>query len=179
MIHTLHRLSACLIGGFITIHLLNHLLALGGIDAHISFMATFRKLYRIPLIEMLLLSCILLQIGSVLLLIKRRWGKRRDLYARLQAISGGYLAFFLINHVIAVLFGRIWLNLDTNFYFAAAGMHIVPFQFFFFPYYYLAVLAIFTHVACALHWLSRERLTLEKRNRFGFFIIALGALGKV
>ncbi len=176
MVHTLHRLSAFFIGSFITIHLLNHLLSLGGIDAHISFMASFRQFYRIPVIEVLLLSGILFQIGSGLLLIKNRWGERRGFYARLQAISGGYLALFLINHIAAVLFGRALLGLDTNFYFAAAGLHISPFQFFFVPYYYLAVLAIFAHVACALHWLSRERLTLEKRNRLGFLIIAIGAL---
>ncbi|WP_394234525.1 hypothetical protein [Pseudomonas anguilliseptica] len=176
MIHTLHRLSACLIGSFITIHLLNHLLALGSIDAHISFMKSFRQLYRIPVIEALLLSGILFQVGSGLQLIKNRWGERRGFYARLQAISGGYLAFFLINHIAAVLFGRTLLGLDTNFYFAAAGLHISPFQLFFVPYYYLAVLAIFAHVACALHWLSRERFTLEKRNRLGFLIIAIGAL---
>lgn len=51
-----------------------------------------------------------------------------------------------------MLFGRTVLDLDTNFYFAAAGFHVPPFQYFFAPYYFLAVLALFTHLGCALYW---------------------------
>ena len=61
-------------------------------------------------------------------------------------------AFFLLLHVGAVLYGRTVLNLDTNFYFAAAGFHVPPNQFFFAPYYFLAVLALFTHLGCAAYW---------------------------
>ena len=174
MIHTLHRLSACLIGLFIVVHLLNHLLALGGIDAHIAFMESFRRLYRQPGVEIALLFCVLFQVCSGVFFIKRRWGQRQGFFERLQAVSGGYLAFFLLNHVGAVLFGRA-SDLDTNFYFAAAGIHVSPFQYFFVPYYFLAVLAIFCHVACAFHWLTRERLALHIRNRLGYLIICAGA----
>ena len=62
------------------------------------------------------------------------------------------LAFFLLVHVGAVLYGRTVLNLDTNFYFAAAGFHVPPNQFFFAPYYFLAILALFTHLGCAAYW---------------------------
>lgn len=176
MLHTLHRLSACLIGGFIALHLFNHLFALGGVDAHIALMDSLRHIYRQPLVEVLLLGCLTFQICSGLLLIKRRWGQRRGFYERLQAISGGYLALFLLNHVGAVLFGRIQLNLDTNFHFAAAGIHVAPFQYFFVPYYFLAVVAVFCHIACAAHWLLRERLTLQARDRAGYVIISIGVV---
>ncbi len=46
----------------------------------------------------------------------------------------------------------------TNFYYAAAGMHVAPFQYYFVPYYFLAVAAIFGHIACAMHWLLRDKL---------------------
>lgn len=114
MLHMFHRLSACLVGGFIVIHLCNHFFAMGGIDTHIAVMEGLRKIYRQPLVEVLLLGCVALQIGSGLIFIKRRWGLRSGFYERLQAISGGYLAFFLVNHVGAILFGRYQLNLDTN-----------------------------------------------------------------
>jgi hypothetical protein len=39
-----------------------------------------------------------------------------------------------------------------RFYFAAAGFHVPPFQFLFAPYYFLAVLALFVHLGCALYW---------------------------
>lgn len=176
MLHKLHRLSACVIGAFVLMHLFNHLLAIEGIDRHIAFMESFRHLYRQPAIETLLLSCVLYQICSGIYFIKARWGQRQGLLEKLQAISGGYLAFFLINHVGAVIFGRSALDLDTNFYFAAAGLHISPFQYFFIPYYFLAVVAIFTHLACAFHWLTREHLETRVRNRFGYAISSLGAL---
>lgn len=37
-------------------------------------------------------------------------------------------------------------SVDTNFYFAAAGFHVPPNQLLFGPYYFLAVLALFTHL---------------------------------
>jgi hypothetical protein len=58
----------------------------------------------------------------------------------------------LLVHVGAVLYGRSALQLDTNFYFAAAGFHVPPYQFFFAPYYFLAVFALFTHIGCATYW---------------------------
>lgn len=71
--------------------------------------------------------------------------------AWLQAWSGGYLGLFLLVHVGAVLWGRSH-GLDTNFYFAAAGLHVSPWQWFFAPYYFLAVLAFWGHVGCAVYW---------------------------
>lgn len=172
--HTLHRLSACLIGTFIAIHLGNHLIALNGIDAHIAAMEALRDIYRQPLVELILLTCVAFQIISGLIFIKRRWGQRNDFYDRLQAMSGAYLAFFLLNHVGAVLLGRSLLDLDTNFYFAAAGLHVNPFQYFFVPYYFLAVVAIFCHLACAARWLLRERLTPQARDRISYIVMAVG-----
>jgi hypothetical protein len=49
------------------------------------------------------------------------------------------------------------LNLDTRFYFAAAGFHVAPFQYFFAPYHFLGVTALFTHLACAAHGRFRGR----------------------
>jgi ABC-type sulfate transport system permease component len=60
------------------------------------------------------------------------------------------LALFLLIHVSALLFGRAVLDLDTNVHFAAAGLQAWPYSLFFVPYYFLAVLAVFTHLGCAL-----------------------------
>jgi len=59
----------------------------------------------------------------------------------------------------AVLAGRMRFGLDTNFYYAAAGMHVLPYRYFFMPYYFFAVLAITVHLARALHWLAHDRLS--------------------
>lgn len=176
MLHKLHRTSAIVIGLFVLLHLANHAAALGSVEAHIALMERLRVVYRHPLAEVVLLACVAFQVVSGLYFVRRRWGQRRGFFERAQALSGGYMAFFLLVHVSAVLSGRALLGLDTNFWYAAAGLNIAPFQLFFAPYYFLAVLAFFTHVACALHWLGRERLSLRARNRTGYAVIACGAL---
>jgi succinate dehydrogenase/fumarate reductase cytochrome b subunit len=151
-LHTLHRTSAIFVGAFACLHVANHLASLAGIPSHIAFMEVARKLYRQPTVEFPLLLCVAFQVSSGLWLVIRGWKQRHGAVAWLQAISGVVLVFFLLVHVGAVLYGRTVLNLDTNFYFAAAGFHVPPNQFFFAPYYFLAVLALFTHMGCAAYW---------------------------
>ena len=148
----LHRTSAVLVGAFAFVHVVNHLLSLAGVEYHLAFMRAARIVYREPIIEFALLLCVAFQVVSGLLLVIRGWRNRKGFVAWLQAVSGAALAFFMLVHVGSVLFGRTVLNLDTNFYFAAAGFHVAPYQLFFAPYYFLAVLALFTHVGCAAYW---------------------------
>lgn len=150
-LRTLHGFSALLLVAYAAVHIANHLVGLAGIEAHIAFMRDFRSVYRIPVVEAMLLAAVAFQVYSGLTFVVRGWKQRQGLVPWLQAGSGAYLAFFFLNHVGAVLFGRTVLDLDTNFYFAAAGFHVPPFQYFFAPYYFLAVLALFTHlVQCAI-----------------------------
>jgi succinate dehydrogenase/fumarate reductase cytochrome b subunit len=153
----LHTLSAAVIAVFVLVHMANHLAGLAGAATHIAFMEAARSVYRLRVIEWALLSCVAFQIVSGLTLFVRDRKQRHGFVSWLQAVSGVFLAFFLIVHVGSVLFGRVALDLNTNFYFAAAGLHVAPFQFFFAPYYFLAVAALFTHVACAAYGWSRSR----------------------
>jgi hypothetical protein len=105
--------------------------------------------YRQPVLEAVLLACVVLQAGSGLRMLWAGRQRRRGPLAWLQAGSGAYLALFLAIHVGAVLAGRA-SGLDTNFHFAAAGLHVWPFVLFFVPYYFLAVAALFVHAGCAL-----------------------------
>jgi succinate dehydrogenase/fumarate reductase cytochrome b subunit len=152
----LHGLSALLIAAFVCVHIANHLAGLAGAATHIAFMEAARSVYRLGVIEWVLLGCVAFQIVGGLTLFVRDWKRRQGFIAWLQAVCGMLLALFLIVHVGAVLFGRGALNLDTNFYFAAAGFHVPPFQYFFAPYYFLGVAALFTHAACAAYWRSRN-----------------------
>ena len=176
MLHKLHRVSAGIIGVYVAAHLVNHLLAIKSVETHIQFMEWLRYVYRNVFVETLLLASVTFQVVSGLYLIKDRWGQRHGFFDRLQALSGGYLAYFLAVHVGAVLFGRNALKLDTNFYYAAAGMHVPPFQYYFVPYYFLAVVAIFGHIACAVHWLTRDNLSEASRNYFGYTVLAVGVV---
>ena len=158
LLHTIHRIGACVLGAFLTLHLINHLQAIGSPEAHIRFMEAFRAVYRNRVAEAILLLCVASQIASGLTFIRRRWRDRHQGLDLLQLGSGLYLAFFLLVHVGAVLAGRMQFGLDTNFYYAAAGMHVLPYRYFFMPYYFFAVLAITVHLARALHWLAHDRL---------------------
>ncbi len=145
-----HRGSAIVVTAFVTVHVINHVAALGGVAAHLRFMDAARLVYRQGAVEAVLLLCVTLQACSGLVLAYRGWGRRAGFLARLQAASGLYLALFLLIHVAAVLAGRVLLDLDTNFHYAAAGLHAGAARWFFAPYYFLALLALFAHLGCAV-----------------------------
>ena len=145
-----HYWSGITLAVFISFHLFNQLTSLAGENVHIAMIHAFRRVYRHPVAETLLLAAVAFQIITGLLLIFTR--KRSTLAEKIQVYSGLYLSFFLLFHVGAVLYGRS-LGLDTNFYFAAAGMNMYPAMFFFIPYYLLAVSAISLHVA-AIHYIK-------------------------
>jgi succinate dehydrogenase/fumarate reductase cytochrome b subunit len=170
-----HRVSAMAIVVFVAVHIANHVVALSGVAAHTAFLEAARRVYRHPLVEPLLLACVLFQVASGLRLLVRGWRERRGFMPWLQALSGAYLVFFLLAHVSAVLLARGVLGLDTNFHFAAAGMHVPPFEFFFVPYYFLAVLAVFTHLGCAAYWQIRPERGMARRLAVAIALTA-GAL---
>ncbi len=148
----LHRLSAIVVTGFAVAHIVNHLAGAASPAAHIAIMALLRKVYRAPVVEPGLLAALAFQICTGLFLLIRHARTRRGFIAWLQAGTGAYIALFLIIHVAAILAGRSVLHLDTNIYYAAAGLRVSPYRYFFIPYYSLAIPALFTHLACAAWW---------------------------
>jgi succinate dehydrogenase/fumarate reductase cytochrome b subunit len=170
LLRRLHRASAIGVGVFIILHLANHLAALGGQQAHIDFMKAIRPIYRNALIEPLLLAGFAWQLVSGFALLIRTWRTRRGLVAWAQAISGFVVLIFVVIHVGAVLTGRA-AGVDTNFNFAAAGMH-AGLSAFFVPYYFTAVVALFVHLACATYWNSGERKGLALGVAFTGVVLA-------
>lgn len=168
-VRKLHRLSACVIAAYAVVHIANHLIGLQGVASHIAFMKAVRTVYRAAAIEWLLLAAVAVQIVTGFTAVVRGWKERQGAVAWLQAGSGAYLAYFMLNHVGAVMYGR-YLGLDTNFYYAAAGLHLTPFRYYFAPYYFFAVLALFAHAGCALYW-----QVPPASGRSGLFVVALPA----
>lgn len=162
-----HRGCATVVALYALVHLANHLAALGGVARHTAFLEAVRSVTRVPALEALLLACVTVQAGSGLVLLLRRRAVRtpRPPLARLQAWSGAYLAFFLLVHVGAVLGARFVSGLDTNFHFAAAGLHVRLAWLFFVPYYGLAVAALGVHLgaALALAWPRRVEAAMRLR----------------
>lgn len=143
----IHYLSGVTITLFIGLHLFNHFCGIFGADKHIEVMNALRLVYRNVFIETILLSAVLIQIISGIKLFNSRRKFSIAKFEKLQIWTGLYLAVFLVIHLGAVLSGRLFLHLDTNFYFGAAGLNTFPFSLFFMPYYGLAVLSFFGHIA--------------------------------
>ncbi|MBM9498703.1 hypothetical protein JWG44_00345 [Leptospira sp. 201903071] len=150
MIKKIHYFSGLTLAVFIGLHLFNHFASFRGPDAHISVMENLRFIYRNPVVETLLLFAVLTQIVSGIRLFLQKKKEISKTFDRVQIATGLYLAMFLIVHLSAVLTGRFVLHLDTNFYFGAAGLNTFPFNVFFIPYYSLAVISVFGHIA-AIH----------------------------
>lgn len=118
-------------------------------------MDTLRLVYRNIIVESILLLAVVVQIisGIKLFFATKKSG---SFFRKLQIWSGLYLAFFLIMHVSAILVGRFVLNVDTNFYYGAAGLNIFPLNLFFIPYYTLAILSFFGHIA-GIHFMKMKQ----------------------
>ncbi|HVK56983.1 MAG TPA: hypothetical protein VM532_18385 [Burkholderiales bacterium] len=135
-----------------------------------------RVFYRLPVIEALLLASIALQVFTGLPIAFRRLKQRQDAWRRLQIFSGIYLAYFFINHVGATLLTRGVVGLDTNIFFASVGLHAPPFQYFFAPYYFLAVCAFFAHSACIVRNVQIQSQSSAGYRRLHLLILLAGPL---
>lgn len=174
-IRTAHRFAGMTLALFIAMHLTNHLFALFSVERHVAVMDILRLIYRNPLGEVILLAAVLVQVPSGILLVKRKGWRGLPLAERAQVASGGYLAFFLVAHVFAVMMGRHFFYLDTNFYFASAPL--LSFLWAYYVVYYgLSVVAVFTHVA-SIHYQKMLSLTSPQRARIQALVI--GGVGLV
>lgn len=143
----LHFFSGVTLTLFIGLHLFNHLYALLGMDQHIALMESLRQVYRNPVVETILLLAVGVQIYSGVSLLRRGWKKKTGFFQKVHYWSGLYLALFLVNHVTAVLYGRVGMGVDTNVYYGIAGLHRFPHVLFFGPYYALSILAFMGHIS--------------------------------
>jgi hypothetical protein len=147
-----------------------------GQEMHIHVMDKLRILYRNRFAESILLASVLVQIVSGFKLFLDTRKRKQKFFAKLQIWSGLYMAIFLIIHVGAVLSGRYILQLDTNFYFGVAGLNTFPILLFFLPYYSLAIMAFFGHIA-SIHAIKMKKevmgISVVKQSRL---ILILGIL---
>ncbi|MFD2247889.1 hypothetical protein [Pontibacter ruber] len=175
-IRKLHYTSGVIIMVFVGLHLFNHVWSVFGIDRHIEMMNALRLFYRKIFVEMVLLGAILVQITSGLKLFKANRKTATGNFDKLQVWTGLYLAIFFFIHVGAVLVGRLYLNLDTNFYFGVAGLNTFPFLLFFIPYYGFAILSFFGHIASIHSKKMQQDILGLSPKRQATTILAFGIL---
>lgn len=172
----LHYTSGVTLAIFIALHLFNHFYSVFGTHKHIALMEAFRPFYRNVFIETLLVLAVVVQIYSGLKLYKIKRHTVASLFEKIHLWSGLYLALFLLIHVSAVFAARLYLKLDTNFYFGVAGLNYFPTNLFFIPYYALAICSFFAHVAAIHHAKMQHSVIGLTPTKQAKIILVLGVI---
>lgn len=133
-----------------------------------------RHFYRNVFVETILLIAVAIQIYSGLKLFNINRKLVTSNFDRLHIWSGLYLAIFFVIHLGAVLGGRLYLHLDTNFYFGVAGLNSFPFNLFFIPYYGLAIVSFFGHIASIHNKKMKNSVIGISPNRQSKIILIFG-----
>ena len=175
-IKKIHYLSGLIITFFVGVHLFNHMVSIFGADKHIEVMNTLRLFYRNIFIESVLLMAVLVQIFSGIKLFITKRNIAITPFDKLHIYTGLYLAIFFIIHLSAVLGGRLFLHLDTNFYFGVAGLNSFPSNLFFIPYYGLAILSFFGHIASVHRKKMKQSIFGLSPARQSFAILTFGLM---
>lgn len=170
----IHLISGITITIFIGLHLINHVCSIFGATKHIEIMQILRLFYRNIFIETILLFAVLVQIVSGLKLFKSYRKTTISNFEKLHIWTGLYLAIFFIIHLSAILGGRYFLHLDTNFYFGVAGLNTFPFNLFFVPYYAIAIFSFFGHIACVHHKKMKHNIFGLTPNIQSLIILIIG-----
>lgn len=176
MLRAVHYFSGIVLTVFVGLHLLNHLVAIFGESYHIETMNVLRGVYRHLFVETVLLTVIFVQIISGLKLYQENRKTASSFFEKLHIWTGLYMSFFFVFHVSAILFGRLVLDLDTNFYFGATGINTFPFTLFFVVYYWLAIFSFFGHIAAIHQKKMRKNIAGLTPMEQSKIIIAIGLL---
>lgn len=172
----IHYLSGLTISIFVGLHLFNHAWSMFGVERHIEMMNTLRLFYRHIFIESIIMLSVFVQIISGLKLVKLSRKTAISNFDKLHICTGLYLTFFFIIHVSAVLGGRVFLHLNTNIYFGAVGLNSFPFNLFFIPYYGLAILSFFGHIASVHSKMMKQTVLGLTPNKQSIAIFSFGIL---
>lgn len=159
MVLRLHRTIGLILILFIALHFGTHFRAAAGPEPLAKLLDLVRPLYRGSVTEPLLLAGLLAQVllGTVLAARRLRRGVDRG-WGIAQLASGLYLGMFIVLHAGSALFARNVNHLDTNFWWPASTLAHASARYFFYPYYTLAILAVFTHLAAALRFRGAPRI---------------------
>ena len=175
-IKKIHYLSGLIISIFVGLHLFNHVWSIFGAERHIEIMNTLRLFYRHIFIESIIMLSVFVQIISGLKLFRSSRKTAIPNFDKLHIWTGLYLTGFFIIHLSAVLGGRFLLHLDTNFYFGVAGLNSFPFNLFFVPYYALAILSFFGHIASIYSKKMKHSVLGITPNKQSVAILCFGIL---
>lgn len=181
-----HGVSAAFIVLFVGFHLANHLTGLIGPELHASVMRVGRSVYRVPLVEVLLIAVLLFQALSGIRL-ALRWSRTAgDAFRVFQIGSGMYIAAFLITHLNSALVSARWVrNIETDWAWASGapeGLLYDAWNIRLVPHYAFGVLFVLAHVFSGLRVvLIAHRANAQFANRiwFGGLIFSVVVAGAI
>lgn len=144
---------------FVTLHLLNLLVAIVGPGAYDGFQAAVRPVYQFPLVEALILGSIAVHLVVAITRFLRDPRKVRQGRFRWHRYSGVFLMLVIVGHVAAVR-GPSWF---ADIYPGAQGLAFTlnAYPAYFYPYYFLLACAGFYH---ALQGTSVAAARFNKRG---------------
>ena len=170
----LHRFTGILVSVFVIAHLFNHGIAYFGIEEHRAVMNALRTVYRIPIIEFLLIGSFLFQSISGLFLFWKLFKKsNKTSFEKVKMYSGLILGLFLIQHIGATVGSRLYYEFDTNFYFAANVVLQKPLLYYFIPYYFLGIMAFAIHVSSIHREKVSSMVGVQKANIHFVIIVSV------
>lgn len=174
----LHRYNAVFLAVFILLHFATHLSGFWGIEAYNMVQSELRRIYRVPLIEWAVLASITVQIvlGGKLLVDRLRAKSVTGFWGWLQIVSGAIFMIFMAQHLYSLGMARLYFSLDTNFYWPASVMSGPWFIYYFAPYYFLGVFALFAHAGAGIRFVLIERGARRVGQWAGIALIVLGLL---
>lgn len=165
---------------FLAWHLLNHASAVLSHELNRAMMDALRKWYRSEVVQPLLVTLMLFQVLSGLILFWRATAARSDFYRTLQTSTGAFLTAFIVSHLNAVfILGRAVTKVDTTFLWASgAPTGLLPdaWNVRLIPHYSLGVWFVITHMGLGLRGvLIFHGVSTTAADRVAWGVGALGA----
>lgn len=178
-----HKTNAMILIVFAALHIGNHMFLVAGPQVYNKVQDVVNNIYRLPVIEPLLIFFICSQAFIGLFLVIRSLRQkpkrpfwRRDFWEKVQIISGLVFFYFIAEHLWALGLVRWFTTLKTDFYWPASVMNDAPFVYYFTPYYFLGVLALFTHIGIGLRYGALDAGRGKLGNAIAFTAMIIGAL---
>jgi len=176
-----HGTSALLVvGGFLAWHLLNHASAALSPEFNQVMMIALRKWYRSETVQPVLVTLMLFQVGSGMILLWRATAIPGDLIRTLQTSTGAFLTAFIVSHLNAVfILGRLVTRADTTFLWASGapvGLMSDAWNVRLVPHYSLGVWFVILHMGIGLRGvLLAHGTSATTANRVAWVVGILGA----
>lgn len=149
-----HGITGSIAAAFVLFHIFNHLFGLISPEAHAIVMDIGRSVYRAKFVEPLLVAVMFFQIFSGLRLVWTWTETSVDRYRMFQIATGVFMSVFILGHMNSVfIFARTWLNIPTDWAFAAGlptGLMQDAWSIRLLPHYALGVFFALAHLVSGL-----------------------------